>query len=470
MQGVELVLYRLPEVLAAVTAGEAVWVAEGEKDADALTHAGVTATTNPRGAGKWRPAYTDTLQGAAGVIVVADRDERGREHARNVAEQAAASGVAAYVVEPIEGKDAADHLAAGRGIGDFRQVGVFDSSLNGKAPTNSISENSGTLPFSPMSVALAGTAAQPDWCWDGYVARGAITLIGGKPKVGKSTLLFAWMAAVTRGRPMLDTATRPAKVQLLSEERGDTLREKRERWRLTDDVHLLMRHQVRGLTWPQVVAQAVTYCQEHDIEILVVDTWDKWAGLAGDSENSSGAVLQALAPLMDAAGTGLAVVISAHQRKSLGEYGEAVRGSNALTGAVDVIVELERAKPVEGGSARVLRTVSRFDQAPPDELVVVLEEAGYQARGSLADVHADEQRESVLAAIDAAIEPLAAADVAEAVDIPKATAHDRLGELVAAGKVERSGAGKKGDPFKWARIRFVGASPLSDESNTEAAG
>ena len=77
MQGVELVLYRLPEVLAAVTAGEAVWVAEGEKDADALTHAGVTATTNPRGAGKWRPAYTDTLRGAAGVIVVADRDEQG---------------------------------------------------------------------------------------------------------------------------------------------------------------------------------------------------------------------------------------------------------------------------------------------------------------------------------------------------------------------------------------------------------
>jgi hypothetical protein len=66
----------------------------------------------------------------------------------------------------------------------------------------------------------------------------------------------------------------------------------------------------------------------------------------------------------DAAGDGLAVVISAHQRKSYGEYGEAVRGSNALTGAVDVIVEIERAKLAGGGTARVLRTVSRFDQAP----------------------------------------------------------------------------------------------------------
>ena len=37
---------------------------EGEKDADALTALGLTATCNPMGAGKWRDSYTATLAGA----------------------------------------------------------------------------------------------------------------------------------------------------------------------------------------------------------------------------------------------------------------------------------------------------------------------------------------------------------------------------------------------------------------------
>ncbi len=46
--------YRLPEVLAAVAAKQTVFVAEGEKDVLALVRAGVVATCNSEGAGKWR--------------------------------------------------------------------------------------------------------------------------------------------------------------------------------------------------------------------------------------------------------------------------------------------------------------------------------------------------------------------------------------------------------------------------------
>jgi hypothetical protein len=284
-------------------------------------------------------------------------------------------------------------------LGDLDKARSGQGSPTPLMPTDSIrhlressvtKEIEGTLalPFAPISSALAGTPERPDWVWDGYVAPRAVTLLAGRPKVGKSTLLFAFAAAVTRGHLLLDSPTRSARILLLSEERGDTLREKRERWGLNDDVHLLMRHQAPGSKWPEIVEQAVAHCSEHHLDVLAVDTWDKWAGLGGDSENSSGAVLEALKPLADAAGGGLAVIISAHERKSYGEYGEAVRGSNALTGAVDVIVEIERAKLAEGGTARVLRTVSRFDQAPPDELVVLLDEQGYQARGNLADMRA----------------------------------------------------------------------------------
>ena len=42
-------LYRLPEVIQAVKAGETVFICEGEKDVDRLRSLGLTATTNAGG-------------------------------------------------------------------------------------------------------------------------------------------------------------------------------------------------------------------------------------------------------------------------------------------------------------------------------------------------------------------------------------------------------------------------------------
>jgi 5S rRNA maturation endonuclease (ribonuclease M5) len=123
LDGVERVLYRVPRVLQAVKAGEPVYVAEGEKDVEALERAGATATCNPGGAGKWRQEYSEALRGAR-VVVVADLDEPGGKHAVKVAEMLAGVAASVEVVEPVEGKDATDHLAAGHALTDFRPLGV----------------------------------------------------------------------------------------------------------------------------------------------------------------------------------------------------------------------------------------------------------------------------------------------------------------------------------------------------------
>ncbi|MGB0093451.1 MAG: toprim domain-containing protein, partial [Solirubrobacteraceae bacterium] len=78
------VLFRLPRVIAAIKAGESIYVAEGEKDVIALERAGVTATCNSGGAGKWRAEHTEALRGAE-VVVVADQDDPGRKHADRIA-------------------------------------------------------------------------------------------------------------------------------------------------------------------------------------------------------------------------------------------------------------------------------------------------------------------------------------------------------------------------------------------------
>src|SRR5438874_599443 len=71
--GVERILYRLPELLAADPEAP-VFVVEGEKDVDNLHERGLVATCNAMGAGKWRDEYSPALAGRD-VLVLPDNDE-----------------------------------------------------------------------------------------------------------------------------------------------------------------------------------------------------------------------------------------------------------------------------------------------------------------------------------------------------------------------------------------------------------
>jgi 5S rRNA maturation endonuclease (ribonuclease M5) len=117
------VLYRLPEVIAAVAAGQQVWIVEGERDADSLARCGYCATTNAQGAGKWHKVPdASTILAGADVVIVADADEPGRAHARDVAASLVETAMAITVVEPAKGKDISDHLAAGQVVSDLHVV------------------------------------------------------------------------------------------------------------------------------------------------------------------------------------------------------------------------------------------------------------------------------------------------------------------------------------------------------------
>ena len=134
VKDVRKVLYRLPAVIEAVAGGRRVWIVEGEKDVHAIEHAGEVATCNPGGAGKWRDEYAVVLSDAE-VVVVADTDDPGRDHAKKVL--AGLTGVAKTVriVEAAAGKDASDHLGAGRGLDDLVEVGDGDEGDRVASPT-----------------------------------------------------------------------------------------------------------------------------------------------------------------------------------------------------------------------------------------------------------------------------------------------------------------------------------------------
>ena len=125
-KGVRRVIYRLSETLAAIRRGEGIYIAEGEKDVLALVEHSFSATCNVGGAGKWRTEYGATLKGVA-VVIVADKDAPGREHAADVAAKLQGVAASVKVIElPDTGgkpvKDAADFFAAGGTAADFKAL------------------------------------------------------------------------------------------------------------------------------------------------------------------------------------------------------------------------------------------------------------------------------------------------------------------------------------------------------------
>lgn len=112
LRGITPVIYHLPEVLEAIKLGGTILIAEGEKDADNLRSIGFTATTNPMGALKWRPSYTDSLKGAKQVVIFADNDAAGRKHAKQVAQVLCEAEIPVKVLEmPNNGvKDVSDWI------------------------------------------------------------------------------------------------------------------------------------------------------------------------------------------------------------------------------------------------------------------------------------------------------------------------------------------------------------------------
>lgn len=81
LKGIKPVLYQLPEILKA----EEIIVVEGEKDVDNLASLGLTATTSPMGAKKWKDEYSEALKGK-NIVLIPDNDNQGREHMAMIAQ------------------------------------------------------------------------------------------------------------------------------------------------------------------------------------------------------------------------------------------------------------------------------------------------------------------------------------------------------------------------------------------------
>ena len=347
------VLYRLPKVIEAVQAGVTVYFPEGEKDVHALERNGYVATCNSGGAGKWRQEYAESLRGA-NVVVVADRDDVGRDHAKAVARSLEGVAASVVVVEPVVGKDASEHLSAGKTVDEFAAMSDDSPDEQGVAERLRVLDIEKMLTTPPPPV---------PWVVEPILARGCVTMLAGREGRGKSMLALAVAAAVGRATLLVDIAGMPVglsgHVLYVDAENGEHEAHRRVHG-LSVEAGSLTYVEANGFDLKQHLSDLDQLVSRYQPKLLVLDSLRSLA--PGLDENDSMQAEAALRPIVRLTQQlRIATLILHHASRASGEY----RGSTAIGAAVELGFTLSRNE--EDPMAATRRKIACWKSRPAGE-------------------------------------------------------------------------------------------------------
>ncbi|MCA1729987.1 MAG: AAA family ATPase, partial [Actinobacteria bacterium] len=244
-------------------------------------------------------------------------------------------------------------------------------------------------PFLTGPQLAANTPEYTEWVIGRLIPEGSVTLFSGKMKDGgKTTFLTNAAIKVINGEDFMGQPVKQGKVVYLTEQPYAALRSsiagEDNLCKLpaalleSEDFIILPWHSVSHINWPDVVELAAKRADIEGARLLIVDTFTQFAKLKGDEENNAGAVMEAIRPLQAAQGRyGLTVIIVAHERKSGGDVMDRIRGANAMGGAVNQILSMNRSSKKDI-PATVREVESRGNYAAtPEKFLVELTKDGY---------------------------------------------------------------------------------------------
>ncbi len=197
LRGVRLVPFMLPELLATAP-GETVLVPEGEADVLRAREMGFAATTNPMGAGKWRPEYSEHLRGR-NVVILPDNDEAGRKHGEDVARSLYGKASSVKVLELAgvgPGGDLREWADAGGTAEGLRRL--IDGAPEWAPPEE---RDDGRVDLGDV---LENGIEPPTELVEGVVLEGRSHVIYSGPGLGKTfVMLWIILQVLKRGAPVL---------------------------------------------------------------------------------------------------------------------------------------------------------------------------------------------------------------------------------------------------------------------------
>jgi putative DNA primase/helicase len=316
-------LYRSELLPVARQTGQTVYVVEGEKDVNTLIGEGFVAVCGVGGAGSWLPSYSDQLANLD-VVVIADSDDPGRQHARAVVHALDGKAASTALCEPSYGKDVTDQLNAGYGIETLIPLPV-DETL-GIHRADQIQER------------------EIEWLWPGYFPSGKMVIIEGDPGDGKSVMSCDLAARFSTGARLPDGSRctdGPIDIVMVSAEDdpNDTIKPRlRVAGADLTKIHLITEGSIPGSPFDlgRDVGALEHFVRRHNVKIVFIDPLMAFMP-AGVNTNSDHEVRRALHPLIRMSfRTGCTLVVIRHLTKGRTKAITAGGGSIAFIGAARV--------------------------------------------------------------------------------------------------------------------------------------
>jgi AAA domain len=297
----------------------------------------------------------------------------------------------------------------------------------------------------------------PGWLWHGYLAPGNATLLTSQWKAGKTTLVSVLLSKMKSGGTLAGLAVRPGRAIVVSEESIEHWLTRHDRLHFGPNIQFICRP-FRGrpttFEWMGLIDRILARHNAAGLDLVVIDPLA--AFLPGRTENDAGTMLDVLLPLQRLTGAGIAVLINHHPKKGEPPPGHAARGSGALSGYVDVIIEMTwYGRATDDERRRKLAAFSRLPETTR-RLVIGLTDDGndYVSHGDFAIDDFDEGWQVVSGVLEDADGKQTRREILDhwPQDFPKPAATTLwrwLDRALASGWVLKEGTGRNKSPFRY---------------------
>lgn len=284
--------------------------------------------------------------------------------------------------------------------------------------------------------------APVDYIVEGYVTEG-LTILAGRPKLGKSWMALGFCVAVATGGQTLGVDCEQGDVLYLALE--DNRRRLKDRLEVVLSPARVRPNMSRLSLKTESKKIGAGLMEELEAwrksvsnpKLVVIDTLSMVRPPKKSNQDSYAADYDAISPLQKYAGEHrLAVIVVHHVRKAEAEDPlEAVSGTNGLTGAADTIMVLNRSAdgPKLYGRGRDIEEIEkalRFDKGT------------WEVLGDAEDVKRSGQRRKILEVLTDATVALNPTDIAKEAGMKDGNVKYLLRVMVKAGEAEKIGYGQ----------------------------
>ena len=366
LKDVDPVPYNLPMIMQA--SDEPIFVVEGEKCADALMAAGLIATTNSGGAGKWPDALSEYFQDRD-VIVLPDNDAPGMKHADQVAASLwlKAKRIKCVALPGLPPKGDVVNFLATNTVEDLLQHVRTASELSVRPAVELASESPAEPhiePFEVLGREAVWSMPPVEFLVDQLLPEKSFCMMYGSPGAGKSFMAIDLALSVAHGRPWHGFDTKQGAVLYIAAEGIGGFGKRWKAWEkhkaIEKDVPLLVLPKAVNFMDEEQLSKLMATIEHLDepIVMVVVDTVHRV--MHGSDENSA----SEMAHFIDACDaiqrhTGDTMLAVHHAGKNTSQ---GARGSNSLLAAVHTSLMVSKSEDLV-----TLRVEKQKDAEPLSE-------------------------------------------------------------------------------------------------------